>query len=154
SFQKIVEGETRINLVSGFSGAGKSTLIHEIHKPITVQRGFFLEGKFDQFQRNIPYQGFIQAFRLFTRQLLMENETTLNQWRKELKEILGENANLIISLVPDFELIVGKYDQPALLNPAESQNRFNYTFLRFIKNIATADHPLVIFLDDMQWTDL
>ncbi len=154
SFEKVLAGESIVNLVSGFSGVGKSSLVHEIHKPITEKKGFFIEGKFDQFQRNIPYQGFIQAFKLFSKQLLTENETKLLEWKNNLKAALGENAGILTSFISDFELILGKHEKPILLNPIESQNRFNYTFLHFIKAIATEEHPLVIFLDDMQWTDL
>ena len=154
SFENVANGKTKINLITGFSGVGKSSLVHEIHKPITEQRGYFIEGKFDQFKRNIPYQAFIQAFKSFIQQRLTENEEKLAQWKFKLKDILGDNAGLITSVIPDFELIVGKQEKPTLLNPLESQNRFNFTFQHFIKAMANADHPLVFFMDDMQWADL
>ena len=154
SFKRVLKGESLISLVNGYSGVGKSTLVHEIHGPITEQRGYFIEGKFDQFQRNIPYQAFVQAFSFFIQQILTESEAKLQEWKVELREALGENGGIITTLIPDFELIVGKYEKPTSLNPLESQNRFNYTFLKCIKVLATKEHPMVFFMDDMQWTDL
>ncbi|MEZ4843604.1 MAG: serine/threonine-protein kinase PknK [Bacteroidia bacterium] len=153
-FEQASNGELMVNFVTGFSGVGKSSLVHEIHKPITERRGYFVEGKFDQFQRNIPYQAFSQAFRAFVEQMLTENEEKLNQWKQKFKDMLGDNGGVITSVVPEFELVVGPYEKPPSLNPLESQNRFNHTFLQCIKVMANAEHPVVFFMDDMQWTDL
>ncbi|OCQ93363.1 serine/threonine protein kinase [Oscillatoriales cyanobacterium USR001] len=140
-------------LISGYSGIGKSALVQEIYKPITQQRGYFIAGKFDQFQRNIPYSAIVSAFQSLIRQLLTENETQLNQWKEKLLTAFGPNGILIIDVIPEVELIVGKQPDVAELGPAESQNRFNLVFQNFIRIFCQKEHPLVIFLDDLQWAD-
>ncbi|MCI0691834.1 PAS domain S-box protein [candidate division KSB1 bacterium] len=153
AFDRVAQGATEIMLVSGYSGIGKSALVNEVHKPIVRQRGYFITGKFDQFKRNIPYSAVIQAFQELVRQLLTENETQIVAWKDKLTQALGANGQIIIDVIPEVELIVGK--QPALpeLPPAESQNRFNLVFQRFIQVFTQKEHPLVIFLDDLQWAD-
>ena len=140
-------------LVAGYSGIGKSALVAEIHKPITEKRGYFIGGKFDQFQRNIPYSAVVSAFKQLVRQLLSESNAQLKQWREKLLVALGSNGQVIIDVIPEVELIVGK--QPAVpdLGPTESQNRFNFVFQNFIRAFCSKEHPLVIFLDDLQWAD-
>jgi predicted ATPase/signal transduction histidine kinase/tRNA A-37 threonylcarbamoyl transferase component Bud32 len=140
-------------LVAGYSGIGKSSLVAEIHKPNTRLRGYFTEGKFDQFQRNIPYSAIVNAFNGLVRQLLTESEAQLNQWREKLRRALGTNAQVIIDVIPEVELIVGKQPSVPELRPTESQNRFNLVFSQFIRAFCTKEHPLVIFLDDLQWAD-
>ena len=140
-------------LVSGSPGIGKSAIIKEIHKPIVEQRGYFISGKFDQFQGNIPYLALIRSFKELVRQMLTESEDRISNWRGELSEALGQNGQVVIDIIPELELIIGK--QPAIqdLPPAESQNRFNLVFLNFVHVFARKKHPLVIFLDDLQWAD-
>ena len=146
-------GRVELMLVAGYSGIGKSALVAEVHKPITEKRGYFISGKFDQFQRNIPYSAVVSAFKQLVRQLLTECEIQLNQWREKLLTAFGPNGQVIIDVIPEVELIVGK--QPAVpeLGPTESQNRFNLVFQNFIRAFCTKEHPLVIFLDDLQWAD-
>lgn len=152
-FERVSNGETEIMLVSGYSGIGKSALVQEVYKPITKARGYFIAGKFDQFQRNIPYAAIINAFRSLVKQILTESEGQLVQWKEKLLAVLGKNGQVIIDVVPEVELIIGK--QPAVLElaAAESQNRFNSIFPKFIGVFCSSDHPLVIFLDDLQWAD-
>ncbi|MBD2679041.1 MULTISPECIES: AAA family ATPase [Nostoc] len=140
-------------LVSGYSGIGKSALIKEIYKPITQSRGYFIYGKFDQYQRNIPYFAVLQAFSDLVKQLLTETETQLQAWRDKFIKALGANAQIIIDVIPEIELIIGQ--QPAVtdLSPVESQNRFNLVLQNFIRIFTQPEHPLVIFLDDLQWAD-
>ncbi len=140
-------------LVAGYSGIGKSALVAEVHKPITEKRGYFIGGKFDQFQRNIPYSAVVSAFKDLVRQLLTESEAQLNQWQEKLLAALGSNGQVIIDVIPEVEMIVGK--QPAVpeLGLSESQNRFNLVFQNFIRAFCSKEHPLVIFLDDLQWAD-
>jgi len=140
-------------LVAGYSGIGKSALVQELYKPITRDRGYFIKGKFDQFQRNIPYSAFVSAFAGAIRQLLTETETQLTQWRRKILAALSVNAQVIIDVIPDVELIVGKQPAVPALGPTESQNRFNFVFTNFIRLFCSREHPLAIFLDDLQWAD-
>ncbi|NEO72924.1 serine/threonine-protein kinase PknK, partial [Moorena sp. SIO3H5] len=144
---------TEMMLVSGYSGIGKSALVREIYKPVTRQRGYFISGKFDQFQRNIPYSAIVSAFSSLVQQLLSEPEEQLNQWREKLLAVLNPNGQVIIDVIPEVELIIGKQPTVATLPPIETQNRFNLVFHNFIKLFCSEEHPLVIFLDDLQWAD-
>lgn len=147
------EGRVEMMLVSGYSGIGKSSLVNEIHKPIVGARGYFISGKFDQFQRNIPYSAIITAFQALVKQLLTESETQLAQWKEKLLAALGKNAQVIIDVVPEVELIVGKQPAAPELAATEAKNRFNLMFQNFIRVFCSQKHPLVIFLDDLQWAD-
>ncbi len=140
-------------LVSGYSGIGKSALVREIYQPITEAKGYFLEGKFEQYQRDIPYSGILQALKNLIEYLLVENKTNLEQWKKRLLTALGANAGVIIEVIPKLELVIGKVPKVSVLPPQEAENRFNITFKNFIKVFARSEHPLVIFLDDLQWAD-
>ena len=146
-------GGVEMMLVAGYSGIGKSSLVAEIHKPNTRLRGYFTEGKFDQFQRSIPYSAVVNAFKGLVRQLLTESEAQLEQWRAKLSRAFGINGQVIIDVIPEVELIVGKQPPVPELGATESQNRFNIVFGNFIRAFCTKEHPLVIFLDDLQWAD-
>lgn len=148
-----VQGQTELMLISGYSGIGKSALVQELYKLITEKRGYFITGKFDQLNRDIPYQALVGAFQELVRQLLTETELQLQQWREKIRRALGENGQIIIDVIPEIELIIGK--QPAVpeLPPTEVQNRFNLVFQNFIQVFCQKEHPLVLFLDDLQWTD-
>ncbi len=153
-----MKGETahtsEMMLVSGYSGIGKSALVQEIYKPITRRRGYFISGKFDQFQRNIPYSAVVNAFSDLVHQLLTETEASLVQWREKLLTAFGANGQIIIDVIPEVELIVGKQPEVPELAPAESQNRFNLVFQNFIRVFTQPEHPLVMFIDDLQWADV
>ncbi|HEY9602043.1 MAG TPA: serine/threonine-protein kinase PknK, partial [Allocoleopsis sp.] len=140
-------------LVSGYCGIGKSMLIQEIYKPITQQRGYFISGKFDQLQHSCPYHALIQAFQQLIRQLLTESEVQIAIWREKLLAALGSNGQIIVDVIPELELIIGKQPLAIALTPTESQNRFNLVFQQFIKVFTRSEYPLVIFLDDLQWSD-
>ncbi|MEG3927974.1 AAA family ATPase [Microcoleus sp. D3_18a_C4] len=144
---------TEIMLVAGFSGIGKTAVVNEVHKPIVQQRGYFIKGKFDQFRRDIPFSAWVQALQSFLQQLLTESVTQVQQWQAQILSALGDNAQVIIDVIPELELLIGK--QPAVqeLEPSPAQNRFNQLFQKFIRVFATKNHPLVIFLDDLQWAD-
>jgi predicted ATPase/signal transduction histidine kinase/CheY-like chemotaxis protein len=146
-------GRSELILVAGYSGIGKSALVNEVHKPIVRQRGYFISGKFDQFKRNIPYASLIQAFQELIRQLLSESEAQLKTWKQKLLEALGSNGQVIIDVIPEVELIIGEQPLVPQLGPTESQNRFNLVFQNFIAVFTNKEHPLVIFLDDLQWAD-
>jgi len=141
-------------LISGYSGIGKSALVHEIHKPITRQRGQFISGKFDQLQRDIPYSAISQAFQDLMRELLSEPDITLQTWKQRILDALGNNGQIIIEVIPELEKIIGQQPVVEQLGATESQNRFNLFFQRFLNIFCKKEHPLVLFIDDLQWADL
>ena len=153
AFERVSQGTTEMMLVSGYSGIGKSSLVNEVHKPIVRQRGYFISGKFDQFKRNIPYASVIQAFQDLIRQLLTENAEKIVAWKEKLLKALGENGQVIIEVIPEVQLIIGKQPEVPQLGASESQNRFNRIFKEFIHVFTNQNHPLVLFLDDLQWAD-
>ncbi len=140
-------------LVSGYSGIGKTSIVNEVHKPIVEARGYFIAGKFDQFKRNIPYAALIQAFKELIRQLLTESSQQIEVWKAELLDALSPNGQVIIEVIPEVELIIGKQPEVPQLGPSESQNRFNRVFQQFVNVFCQPEHPLVLFLDDLQWAD-
>jgi PAS domain S-box-containing protein len=141
-------------LVAGFSGIGKTAVINEVHKPIVRQRGYFIKGKFDQFNRNIPLSAFVQALRNLIEQLLCESDAQLAQWKAQILDALGENGQVLIEVIPELEQIMGSQPSVPELSGDAAQNRFNLLFQKFIAVFTTVEHPLVIFLDDLQWADL
>ncbi len=153
AFARVTQGPAEWLLVAGYSGVGKSSLVREIYKPITAQTGFFLSGKFDQFQRNIPYSAVVNAFQELVQQLLTEEESKLTHWRNQLLQALGSHGQIIIDVIPAVELIIGPQPVVPTLLPTEEQNRFSLVFKNFIRVFAQVNHPLVIFLDDLQWAD-
>ncbi len=153
-FEKAANGRCGLILVSGYSGIGKSSLIHEIRKPITGKKGFFITGKYSQFEREIPYNGIIQAFRGLLRQLLAQPQHVLDIWKKRLMNTLGSNGQVIIDIIPELEQIIGPQPPVAVLNPLEAKNRFQLIYSEFITVFAAREYPLVIFLDDLQWCDV
>jgi len=153
AFNRVARGSTEMVLVAGYSGVGKSVLIQEVHKPIVAKRGYFISGKFDQFLRNIPYSALIQAFRGLAKQLLTETDVQLETWKHKLLLALGKEAQVIVDIIPEIGLIVGPQIDVPLLGPQETQNRFNMKFQALIQVFARKEHPLVIFLDDLQWAD-
>ncbi|KOP25235.1 serine/threonine protein kinase [Hapalosiphon sp. MRB220] len=153
AFERVSLGASEIMLVSGYSGIGKSSLVNEVHKPIVRQRGYFISGKFDQFKRNIPYASLIQAFQDLMRQLLTENAAKIAIWKTKILEAIGTNGQIIIDVIPEVEQIIGSQPVVPQLGLTESQNRFNRVFQQFIHVFCQPEHPLVLFLDDLQWTD-
>ncbi|HSF75986.1 MAG TPA: serine/threonine-protein kinase PknK, partial [Microcoleus sp.] len=154
SFERVSFGKTEMVLVSGYSGIGKTSFVSEIHKPIVRQRGYFIAGKFDQFKRDIPYVAITQAFESLMQQLLTKSSDDLAMWKEKLLSRLGKNGEIIIDVVPSVELIIGSQHAVLQLGAAETQNRFNRLFKEFLNVFAQAEHPLVLFLDDLQWADL
>jgi len=153
AFDKISQGSGEMMLVAGYSGIGKSALIQEIYKPITEKRGYFISGKFDQFQRNIPYSAIVMAFRDLVRQLLTESEEQLAAWKEKILTAVGPNGQVITEVIPEIEAIIGKPAPVPNLGPTAAQNRFNLVFQNFIHVFCQPEHPLVIFVDDLQWAD-
>jgi len=153
AFKRVAVGSTEMMIVSGYSGIGKTCVVQEVHKPIVGQRGYFISGKFDQFKKNIPYAALIQAFQELIRQLLTENSQNIEIWKEQLVEALGQNGRVIIDVIPEVELIIGEQPEVPQLGPTESQNRFNRVYKKFIHVFTKPEHPLVLFLDDLQWAD-
>ena len=147
------EGKAELMLVAGFSGIGKTAIVNEVHKPIVKQRGYFIKGKFDQFNRNIPFSAFVQAFRDLMGQLTTESDAQLSGWKHKILQALGEGGQVIIEVIPELEQIIGKQPPVTELSGTAAQNRFNLLFQKFIQVFTTKEHPLVIFLDDLQWAD-
>jgi PAS domain S-box-containing protein len=145
--------QVEMMLVSGYAGIGKSALVQEIYKPITQKRGYFISGKFDQFQRNIPYSAIAVALQKLVRQLLSEPDEQVQRWRSRLLTALGNNAQIIIDIIPEVELIIGKQPPVPSVGATEAQNRFHRIFGQFVRVFCSKKHPLVIFLDDLQWID-
>ena len=147
-------GSCELLLVGGFPGIGKTSLIQEIRKPVIGEKGYFISGKCNRLERNVPYYCLIQAFKGLVRQLLSESQSKLESWKRRILEALGRNGRIIIDIIPELEQIVGPQPDVPEINPLESQNRFHIVFLEFIKAFAAVGHPLVIFLDDLQWSDI
>ncbi len=140
-------------LVSGYAGIGKSSVVNELHKVLVPPRGLFASGKFDQYKRDIPYATLAQAFQSLVRPILGQSEAELGRWRDALSDALGPNGRLIVNLVPELELVIGRQPAVADLPPQDAKNRFQMVFRRFLGVFARKEHPLALFLDDLQWLD-
>jgi predicted ATPase len=140
-------------LVSGYSGIGKSSVVNELHKVLVPPRGLFASGKFDQYKRDIPYATLAQAFQSLIRPLLGKSEAELHNWRDALRVALGPNGRLMVDLVPELKLIIGEQLPVPELPPRDAQRRFQLVFRRFLSLFARPEHPLALFLDDLQWLD-
>ncbi|MDZ7950748.1 AAA family ATPase [Nostoc sp. DedQUE09] len=140
-------------LVAGYAGVGKTALVQELYKPITAKHGYFISGKFDQFRRNIPYSAIVDALQKLVQQLLGEPDEQVQQWQERLLSALGSNGQIIIDVIPEVELIIGKQPPLPEVGATEAQNRFNRIFQNFVRVFCSKEHPLVIFLDDLQWID-
>ncbi len=154
AFDQVVDGGTpRLVLVSGYSGIGKSSVVNELHKALVLPRGLFASGKFDQYKRDIPYATLAQAFQSLIRPMLGLREAELGPWREAIQQAVGPNGQLVVALVPELELIIGPQAQVPELPPQDAQNRFQMVFRRFLGVFASKEHPLALFLDDLQWLD-
>ncbi|WP_375512239.1 AAA family ATPase [uncultured Nostoc sp.] len=145
--------QVEMMLVSGYAGVGKSALVQELYKPITAKRGYFVSGKFEQFGRNIPYSAIANALQKLVQQLLSEPDKQVQQWRSQLLTALGSNGQIIIDIIPEVELIIGKQPPVSEVGATEAQNRFHRIFGQFVRVFCSESHPLAIFLDDLQWID-
>jgi hypothetical protein len=153
-FDRVVaQDTTELVLVSGYSGIGKSSVVNELYKALVPPRGLFASGKFDQYKRDIPYATLGQAFQSLVRSLLTQSEEKLGRWQEALRGALGPNGQIIVDLVPELELVIGKQPPVADLPPQDAKNRFQMVFRRFLGVFARKEHPLALFLDDLQWLD-
>lgn len=153
AFVTVADGGAMLLLVRGASGGGKSALVHTLAAPVARGGGFFVEAKCDQYDRGIPYAPIAQVFRELCRTLLTARPEALDAWRRALSAALGSSGKLLTDLIPELELIVGPQPEVPRLGPAEAQNRFNLIFTALLRTFAAADHPLVLFFDDLQWID-
>jgi PAS domain S-box-containing protein len=157
AFERVAaEGAPELVLVSGYAGIGKSSVVNELHRVLVPRRGLFAAGKFDQYKRDIPYATLAQAFRGLVGQILGQSEAQVNHWREALQAALGANGHLVVKLIPELEFIIGPQPLPqdAQDLPAQdAQHRLQQVFRRFLSVFAQAEHPLVLFLDDLQWLD-
>ncbi|MEH1919529.1 trifunctional serine/threonine-protein kinase/ATP-binding protein/sensor histidine kinase [Nostoc sp.] len=153
AFERVSLSATEMMLVAGFSGIGKTAVVNEVHKPIVRQRGYFIKGKYDQFQRNIPFSAFVQAFRDLMGQLLTESDVQIQQWKNKILSAVGENGQVIIEVIPELSKIIGEQAPAIELSGTAAQNRFNLLFQKFTQVFTSFEHPLVMFLDDLQWAD-
>ncbi len=140
-------------LVAGYAGVGKSALVREVHKPITAKRGNFISGKFNQYQRNIPYYAISQAFNSLCDRILTETAAVLNEWQAKILTAVGNNGQVLIDFIPNLERVIGSQPPVVEVGVQEAQNRFNFVCQNFIRAIAQPEHPLVLFIDDLQWAD-
>jgi predicted ATPase/HPt (histidine-containing phosphotransfer) domain-containing protein len=152
-FREVCAGQSRLLLISGSSGIGKTALIQELQRPVTRSNANFITGKFDQLERHIPYGAFVQALRTLVKQLLFETDAQLSDLRRSLSAALGQNAQIIVDLIPELSQIIGPQPAVAVLGPTEAQHRFRRVFRELVKVFATEQHPLVVFVDDLQWLD-
>ena len=153
AFERVRNASAEMMLVAGFSGIGKTAVVNEVHKPIARQRGYFIKGKYDQFQRNIPFSAFVQAFRELMGQLLSESDAQLHRWKTMILTAVGESGQVLIDVIPELEHIIGAQPPALELSGSAAQNRFNLLMQKFVQVFTTAEHPLVMFLDDLQWAD-
>jgi PAS domain S-box-containing protein len=149
----LASGKPELVLVSGYSGVGKTAVVNELHKALVPSRGLFAAGKFDQYKRDIPYTTLVQALQILIRQILGQSEAEVAAWRDAIQQAVSPNGRLILSLIPEVELIIGKQPPAPALPPQEARNRFQMVLRRFLGAFAGPEHPLVLFLDDLQWLD-
>ncbi|WP_224365628.1 trifunctional serine/threonine-protein kinase/ATP-binding protein/sensor histidine kinase [Hyalangium versicolor] len=154
-FERVVRtGKPELFLVSGYSGIGKSSVVHELHKPVVQRRGFFLSGKFDQFQRDVPYIAVAQAVRGLVQQVLARTDEEIARWREQLIQVWEGQGQVLVDLVPQVEVLVGRQPPLQALPPGEAQHRLHRVVRQCLGVFASAEHPLGVFLDDLQWADL
>lgn len=156
SFEDVANSEQGVSVmvVAGAPGIGKSAMINEIHKPIVAKRGYFISGKYEQFRREKPYSAVIQAFQILVKQILSESGARISVWKDNLLKALGDSGKIITDVIPEVELIIGKQTDLPVLGPEESKNRFNFVFEKFMRVFPQKEHPVTLFLDDLQWADM
>ena len=152
-FDRVSQGANRLVLVSGPAGIGKSTLVHELYKPLTTHRSYFISGKFDQLQRNTPYQAIIVAVQHLVRHLLTEDSDAVQAWKHKILAAVGAHGRVVTDVVPEAQLILGEQQPLPEVGPKEAKHRFERVFQRFVGSFCGVGQPLVVFLDDLQWAD-
>ena len=161
--EKAASGKPHLVLLGGYAGAGKTALVRELQKNITARSqpysnsispsGIFLSGKFDQIKQNIPYSALLQCMEDFTTQVVSESTHAVEAWRARISEALGNNGRVLTDAFPALERILGEQPPVQNVGAQEALNRFRLVMERFVGVLASAEHPLIMFLDDMQWAD-
>ncbi len=146
-------GKPELSVITGTAGVGKSGLVKEIYKPISAARGYLISGEYEQYTKNLPFSGIIKAFSNLIRILLTETPEEIDNWKKRIESQLGDNAKIVMDVIPQLELIIGEQQPVTSLDSQENSNRFYSVFQNFIRVFCTLNHPLILFLDDMQWAD-
>ena len=153
AFERAALGGAEFLTITGQPGAGKSSLVQEVHKTIASRGGYFISGKYDRMQRSVPYAPILAALENLIRQFLGESDEMLEQWKQQILAALGSSGGVLTDVLPSLELIIGPQPEPPALDPSAAQNRFNLVFQNFLGSLTTPIHPLVLFLDDLQWAD-
>ena len=154
AYERATQGEFRAVFISGLPGIGKTRLIQELQQPIVHHRGYFTSGKFDIYQKNIPYSSIIQALRNLIRTFLTESQERTAAWQRRILDVVGQNGRVLTDVVPELEALIGPQPAVTPLPPVEARNRFHGLFDRFLGCLATAESPLTLFIDDLQWCDV
>ena len=153
AFQDASHGQQIAVFINGYAGMGKTALVYEAIRSLDLKDGHFIAGKSDQLRQNIPYAPIAVALSNLIRQLMMQSQEDLDRWRKRISRALGRNGKVITDIVPELKWIVGEQPETETIPPSEAQNRFRLVMRSFIGAVAGKDHPLVLFLDDLQWAD-
>ncbi|MBI2934605.1 MAG: AAA family ATPase [Chloroflexi bacterium] len=153
-YEHVALGAFRSLFISGLSGIGKTRLIQELQKPIVKHRGYFTSGKFDVYQKNIPYSSLIQALRNLMRTFLTESDDRVARWKNGIIKAVGKNGRVLTDVIPELEVLIGSQPEVMQLPPVESLNRFHDVFDRFLTCLASEENPLTLFIDDLQWCDV
>ncbi len=153
SFERVSAGANELMLVAGYSGVGKTALVNEVHKPITARKGLYIAGKFDQYQRDIPYFALTQAFNDLCSYLVSEDENVLADWRRKILDAVGDQGRVLMEIIPQLELVIGRQPPVKEMSGQEAQNRLLKVFMAFVGAVCRREHPLTVFIDDLQWVD-
>jgi predicted ATPase/signal transduction histidine kinase/tRNA A-37 threonylcarbamoyl transferase component Bud32 len=152
-YAQVIRGGFRAVFISGLPGIGKTRLIQELQRPLVEHRGYFTSGKFDQYQKNIPYSSLLQALRNLVRTLLTESDARVELWRQRILSTVGQQGRVISDVIPELTILIGALPEVPSLPPVEARHRFNNLFGLFLTCLAQRDYPLVLFIDDLQWCD-
>ena len=153
AFEQVCQGHGTVLLVPGHSGVGKTALVMQVRTPVESRNGFFLAGKFNQYQQNVPYFAIRQALTALCRQLLDDEEAQCAHWRTELRQAVGNLGRLVLDLVPEFEALLGQPPPVADISPPEARHRFAGVLRELLQVVCRPEHPVVLFIDDWQWAD-
>jgi PAS domain S-box-containing protein len=140
-------------LVSGLAGVGKTALVEALLHNVSARGGYFIRGRFDGTKRHLPLTGLIQGLGELVDLILTESADELEQWKRGILEAVDETGELLIGMIPRLELVIGPQPPVPELGPAETQSRLHGAIERFIYALARREHPLVLFLDNLQWAD-